>query len=247
MYSFSDGMFSVVEIEINNNCNMSCSYCPNSEHERIEKGEMSVETFEKIMTQLSEVEFRGRVSYHFYNEPLLCSKLDQFVVMTKKYLPRCVVDIYSNGTMLTKTRMNKLFELGVDKFTITEHEGVKPGYIFKKVFNELDSEQRKKVHFQGHEDLDLSNRAGLLEHIEGGDVSLLPCFIPLFLTVITLKGNVLPCYDDFYQNHSMGNINELHIREIWNSEKYTTFRETLKKKNGRKSNPICAKCTCVRY
>lgn len=247
MHKLNEGLFSAVEIEINNNCNMACSYCPNSEHERIEKGEMSTDTFIKIMEQLTDVNFSGRISYHFYNEPLLCSKLDEFVILTKKYLPKCIIDIYSNGTMLTKNRVERLFSLGVDKFTITEHEGVKVNYIFKNVYKELDEDKKRRVHFQGHEDLDLSNRGGLLEHLNGNDVSVMPCYVPLFLLVITLKGNVLPCYDDFYQNHAMGNINENHINEIWKSEKYVNFRETLKKKNGRKSNPVCAKCTCIWY
>ncbi|WP_052590722.1 radical SAM/SPASM domain-containing protein [Halobacteriovorax marinus] len=247
MFKLSRGMFSVVEIEINSHCNMACSYCPNSEHERLEKGEMSTETFIRIMQQLKEIEFKGRVSYHFYNEPLLCKKLDEFVVLTKEFLPSCIIDIYSNGTLLTKKRLEKLFELGVDKFTITEHEGTKPGYIFKKVYKDLDEAQKKKVHFQGHEKLDLSNRGGLLEHLSTQDISSVPCYIPLYLVVITLNGNVLPCYDDFYQNHSMGNIHDQHIEEIWNSEKYNNFRKLLREKNGRKSNPVCEKCTCVRW
>ena len=247
MINLQNDMFSAVEIEINSNCNMSCSYCPNSEYERIEQGEIDPLLFEEIMTQLKENNFKGRVSYHFYNEPLLSKNLNLFVSMTQKYLPSSTIVIYSNGTLLTKSRLLELFGLGVSAFLITKHEDVKKSYVFEKVYNSLEEEIQKRISYQGFEDVDLSNRAGLLEHIGQEDVSFVPCYIPSYLMVITLKGNVLPCYEDFNQSLAMGNVNDTKIIDIWNSEKYKNFRKVLKSKNGRKSNPTCENCSCVRF
>jgi radical SAM protein with 4Fe4S-binding SPASM domain len=247
MFEIPKDRFSAVEIEINSNCNMSCSYCPNSEHERLEQGDMKPEQFEKIMRQLKEMNFLGRVSYHFYNEPLLSKNLDSFVKMTREYLPECVIVIYSNGTLLTEKRMIELLTIGVTSFFITKHEDVKKSYVFSKTFSLLSDDLKKRVDFQDFTQIDLSNRAGLLKDIDNGDVSSIPCFLPLYLVVITLKGNVLPCYEDFYQKLTMGNINDNSLLDIWNSEKYTSFRETLRSRNGRKSNNVCKDCSCVRF
>ncbi|OUR93628.1 hypothetical protein A9Q84_19355 [Halobacteriovorax marinus] len=247
MIELSKDQFSAVEIEINSNCNMSCSYCPNSGHARIEQGEMDPALFERIMVQLRDINFKGRISYHFYNEPLLCKNLDLFVQMTRGYLPACVIVIYSNGTLLTEKKMKSLLELGVTSFYITKHEDVKKGYVFAKTYDSLSPELRNKIHYQNFKEINFSNRAGILTDIATDDVSAIPCFLPLYLMVITLKGNILPCYEDFYQKLSMGNIHEEGILDIWNSKKYKDFRETLKKKNGRKSNETCKGCTCVRF
>jgi radical SAM protein with 4Fe4S-binding SPASM domain len=42
-----------------------------------------------------------------------------------------------------------------------------------------------------------------------------------------VKGNVLPCFEDFHQNHEMGNVHEMHLRDIWAGEKYQQFRKDL--------------------
>lgn len=247
MFKLPKERFSAIEIEINSNCNMSCTYCPNSGHERLEQGDMSPEQFEKIMVQLKEIDFKGRVSYHFYNEPLLSKNLNAFVKMTREYLPDCVIVIYSNGTLLTKSKLEDLFSIGVTSFYITKHEDVKKGYVFSKTYESLSEDFKKRIHYQGFNEIDFSNRAGLLDDIGSKDVSAIPCFLPLYLVVITLKGDVLPCYEDFYQKLSMGNINEDSLLNIWNSEKYVNFRNTLKNKNGRKTNDVCKNCSCIRF
>ena len=69
----------------------------------------------------------------------------------------------------------------------------------------------------------------------------IPCFIPRSVMVISVLGNVIPCYEDFFQKHIMGNVKEQHLLEIWNSEKYTAFRETLQK--GLRSDlEVCRDC-----
>ena len=60
-----------IEIEINHDCNRACAYCPNSSLKRKNQGQMSERLFLRLLGQLKEIGYRGRISYHFYNEPLL--------------------------------------------------------------------------------------------------------------------------------------------------------------------------------
>ena len=240
--SLERGIFSEIEFEINHNCNRACGYCPNLKYERMEKGEMAPELFEKIMIQLREIGFKGRVSYHFYNEPLLCNNLDKFIRMTGEYLPDSVSYLYSNGTLLTKKRFVQLTQAGLDKFHITKHENVGENYVFEKVYNGLPQELKKLVFYEDFKDVEYSNRGGLLPDIKNEWPENLPCFIPLRLVTVTLKGNVLPCYEDFFQVLSMGNVNDEHILDIWNSDKYREFRENLRQKGNRNKYDICRNC-----
>ncbi len=235
----------LVEIEINHDCNRVCSYCPNMTHQRKNQGRMTRPLFEKILTELAAIEYAGRISFHFYNEPLLSPDLSLFARLTKERLPRCRIDLYTNGELLDLGRFRELVSAGVDHFTVTRH--VPPGkdYPFEKVLGSLDEPERGRVRLQTIRDIELTNRGGLLEKIRSphGDPPLeLPCFIPTSTIIITVNGNVLPCYEDFSEQNVMGNLNESTLLEVWNSGKYRNFRDSLKKPGSRKGFAVCDKC-----
>lgn len=230
-----------VEIEINSNCNLSCVYCPNSKAERSEQGSMSIETFESIMTQLQEQDYAGRISYHFYNEPLLSPNLNLFVSLTKKYLPKSRTVLYTNGTGLTKEIIEELSANGLDRFVITEHHQAKLDNL-KTLLEDSSFRNRFWLKFTNFRDLFLTNRGGSVR--AGSRISEpinKPCFIPKCALVISLKGNVIACYEDYFQRHTMGNVLEQNIYDIWNSEKYIQFRKELAAGNRHKFD-VCKAC-----
>ncbi|MDC1175385.1 radical SAM protein, partial [Bacteriovoracaceae bacterium] len=161
-------IFKIIEIEINSNCNMACSYCPNSIGERAEKGDMDEGVFEKILDSLQEISFNGIVSFHFYNEPLLSKNIDRYASLLKARLPDVRLQIYTNGTLLTRKRFFELIDSGIDAFNVTKHEDVDDNYIFDKTYESLNEEERKRVVYNNYKQIDLSNRAGLLGHITEG-------------------------------------------------------------------------------
>lgn len=221
-------MFSAVEIEINSNCNLKCSYCPNSIAERIEKGFMSKALYFDIISQLQEIGFSGRISYDFYNEPLLHPLISEYVAIAKNTLPKSSIEIYTNGTLLTLTKFKQLVVAGVDKFVVTRHENT-VDWEFEQTYNLLSDQEKKLVALRDHSALKLSNRGGLLKNIgPRTETTFLPCFIPDHILTITVHGHIVPCFEDFHQHNSMGNLNEKTIIEIWNSEKYIQFRKDLK-------------------
>jgi radical SAM protein with 4Fe4S-binding SPASM domain len=222
-------IFNAVEIEINHGCNKTCSYCPNAISSRIETGHMKVEIYEMLMLQLQKISFKGRISYDFYNEPMLSPQLENFVAMARNYLPGTTIELYSNGTLLTLERYRALLKVGVDKFIITKHEDIYD-YVFEKTLLQLNESEREKLDYRGFSDINLTNRGGVLSHIRP-DVKtyLLPCKVPSMMLTVTVKGNVVPCFEDFYQKNQMGNIMEKDIIEIWRSRPYEDFRASLKR------------------
>lgn len=238
-----DKIFSMVEIEINSMCNRSCWYCPNSIAERKEQGEMEPSLFKLLMEQLQCINFNGRISYHFYGEPLLCSNLDYFVSLSKEYCPHSRSVVYTNGDYLSINKLEQLSLAGVDKFIVTRHVG--PKHEFGEVLNNVRDEIRAKVEYVHSSDLILSNRGGILSTIENKiNPKNTPCMVPSSLVVVTVNGNVLPCFEDFHQKYQMGNIKETSILNIWKSEKFTEFREILKR-GERYMTEICKNCNNV--
>lgn len=217
-----------VEIEINHHCNLSCTYCPNVSEERKGKGKMSKEMFTKIMKQLQDINYQGRISYHFYNEPLLHPELDSFVKLSKEMLPKTRSEIFTNGMFLNEEKYYNLRTAGVDKFTITKHKGIQK-IAFDDFYINLPSSEKESIKYYQHNQLIYSNRGGL---VNAGKIVDQPlnrkCLIPICSLVITVEGNVIPCYEDFHEKNIMGNVFEEHIRDIWEKPKYREFREDLK-------------------
>ncbi|MBU1121026.1 radical SAM protein, partial [Candidatus Micrarchaeota archaeon] len=98
-------MFDAVEIETNTECNRKCVNCPNFLFER-EKGLMETNLYKKIINELSETKYNGRLSPHFYNEPLLDKRLLLLMSYTRDKLPEAFICVYTNGDLLDR----KLFD-----------------------------------------------------------------------------------------------------------------------------------------
>lgn len=231
-----------IEIEINSHCNRACSYCPNVNQSRVEQGTMSKEMFNDILLQLKSVDYSGRISFSFYNEPLLVPDLNYYASEVKRLLPATNILIYTNGSLLTFEKLNDLINTGVDYFVVTKHENEK-NYKFDKVYNELTVDFKKKhIRYQSHTDLKLTNRGGLLPDIQKeNNFQKLPCSIPLHMMTITNKGSVVPCFEDYHQIHSMGNILSKSLDDIWNSVEYVVLRKKLLM-GFRKDYDVCSKC-----
>ena len=211
---------------------------------RIEKGQMSDKVFSTILYQLSEINYKGKIAFDFYNEPTLAPNFLINVKEVRKQLPDCYIEIYSNGTRVnTKQDAKDIIDAGVDKFIVTKHEEIIK-FKFFEVFNSLDEEEKRYFQLRDHESLTLTNRGGILEEIYNDETLKLPCSIPSLITTITLEGNVLPCFEDFNQTEMMGNILKEHIKDIWMKPKYVDFRKKLLS-GERSKHEICKKCNRV--
>lgn len=203
---------------------------------------MSVEVFSTIMKQLQDIQYQGKINYHFYNEPMLHPELPRLVAESKKWLPESKSEIYTNGMFLNRERFDELTAAGVDKFSVTKHSGIKK-IPFEDVWATLSDEEKRKHRFIDHNELLYTNRGGLVKYGKELSEEILsrPCYIPCASIVITIEGNVLACYEDYHQKNIMGNIHEQSLAEIWNSEKYISFREDLKKGH-RRNHEVCSTC-----
>jgi radical SAM protein with 4Fe4S-binding SPASM domain len=219
--------FTAVEIEINHACNRRCSYCPNSVSKRKSTGEIDPALFERLLSELKNFSFDGRISYDFYNEPLLHSDFEGIVAKTRAHLPGASIVVYTNGTLLTPGRVERLLGLGVNEFVVTQHER-DAGYEFERVYEALAPGPRSRVKYRTHRELNLTNRGGMLPHLGREGLMLAPCYIPSMVVTVTVSGNVLPCFEDYEEELVMGNLNESPLLEIWNSEKFVRFRRDLK-------------------
>lgn len=223
-----DELFSIVEVEINHACNRRCSYCPVSVAKRKTTGEIDPKIYKKLLAELRDLDFRGRLSFHFYNEPLLHSDLEGVVAKARSFLPQARLELYTNGTLLGREKLFRLRDAGIDLFIVTRHEGEDP-HPFTSVWDALDAAARRFVKFQAISEVRLTNRGGLLPHLGSEGLRFSPCFIPSMCVTVTVSGRVLACFEDFNEQLDMGDLRTKSLMEIWNSATYSNFRESLRK------------------
>jgi cyclic pyranopterin phosphate synthase len=227
-YSEAVSWPSVVEIEVGVRCNRACNYCPNSTVGSTSSSSfMEIDLFRRIIAQLSEIAFSGRLSFHFYNEPLMRKDLEALVVIARAELPLAHLVLYTNGDLLTDTRYQNLLEAGVDFFLVTRHGGepVKP---------------RLHQLVQFPQDLDLSGRAGAIV----GVTSPLrrACYAPSEMLIVTVNGDVVLCHEDARREVVVGNLGRSALRDIWFGEDMERFRHHLLQGRREEAGSICARC-----
>lgn len=239
----SSFMFKAVELEINSMCNRACTYCPNSFAKR-PKGYMDEALFRKIIDELAEIDFDGRISYHFYGEPMLDERLPEFIEYTRKCVPRSYTEIYSNGDYLNVENFRFYVERGLDKFLITQHDNEMTPAL-QEIMDTITEEEKKHITIRFAKDRYLINRSGLITSLQVVNEPLKEvCDWPLNIMVITMAGNVVLCCNDYFETEVIGNVQSRSLRDVWVDPQYVAFRAALSR-GDRAVSKLCKDCDYV--
>jgi 2-deoxy-scyllo-inosamine dehydrogenase (SAM-dependent) len=188
---------------------------------------MDTGLYRRIIMQLSGIGFSGRLSFNFYNEPLLRKDFETLVAIARKALPLAWLMLYTNGDLLTDVRYDSLIEAGIDFFIVTRH-GRGP----------MKSRPHQQVQFP--EDLDISGR--------GGAVASAPeplrraCHAPSEMLIVTVNGDVVLCHEDARREVIFGNLGDSNLRDIWFGDEMKRFRQSLLLGKRQQTSSVCARC-----
>lgn len=94
-----------LNIETTNICNSNCIFC-NYQFQKRKQGTMSMELFEKIVTQANDIGVKRLTICPIVGEPLLDKHLKDRLKLVKKY-PSQHVDLTTNGILLGKKEIHK--------------------------------------------------------------------------------------------------------------------------------------------
>jgi radical SAM protein with 4Fe4S-binding SPASM domain len=240
----------MVEIEISNYCNRTCSWCPNSFIDRrSDKIDMDENTYLKILKELQALNYSGTISYSRYNEPtangeLLIKRLSQ----AREIVPAARLVTNTNGDYITKKLLEKI---EIDELSIMDYDNKGMEAILAKMnkigisvektvdnniyglFTKKNGKQMKIVYsVNWPKEAKIGNRAtSLKEYINAGERTK-PCHEPTYFIGIDYNGSITPCceFRSDYEPHvemMLGNVNNNTLREIYESEKATKFRESV--------------------
>ena len=229
------------EVEISNSgmCNRKCSFCPRSDPDYPDINEfISDDLHTKIFSELSSLNYKGMVIYSGYVEPLLHKKIYQNIFEARKFLPDAQIEIITNGDVLNKDRLIKLFDAGLSTLLISVYDGPKEEKQFYNLCKEAGLREDQYVIRNRYKPADqsfglnLSNRSGTLSNAEYKIPALTKsldqkCNYPAYKFFIDYNGEVQMCSHDWGKKYILGNVNKQKIIDIWLNQKFQFARKKL--------------------
>ena len=196
---------SVVEISESGTCNRVCSFCPRSDPNYPDINEfISEKLHTKLFKELSDYNYSGSVIYSGFVEPLLDKNIYELIGTARKYLPLSNIEIITNGDVLNKDRLKKLFDKGLTTILISVYDSKEDAELFEElcVGSGLKKEQYVIRHRYLPPEQDygitMSNRGGLLKDAVHSIQPLAkslkaPCYYPSYTFFVDYNGDVLMC------------------------------------------------------
>lgn len=238
-------IFEKISIEINSYCNRSCSFCTRSLDER-EKVRMPEEMVFKVLYELTDINYEGLISFHFYNEVFTDKKrLFTFFEKCKElYLNNYLV---TNGDFLTIEIVDRLKTYNIKEFALSIYDW-KTEEEFEAKCNYFERELKLKDHswefyiIKGGDNF--GNRAGYVS-VKEETLSLpLKAACSKIESKIDIRydGAVVMCCQDYYGLHKIGDIAKDNIVDIWYGEIRRKQISNLRK-GLRKCYELCSKCS----
>jgi MoaA/NifB/PqqE/SkfB family radical SAM enzyme len=210
-------LFDKISIECNSFCNRSCSFCTRSNDNR-EKTRMPDELIYKVLYELSAINYKGLISFHFYNEIFTDKRIFTFFEKCKEL--GLYNYVFTNGDYLTKETVKKLSQYNIQEFALSIYDWKDDADFENKcrtINKELLLEDYSWQYYIIKGGEDFGNRAGYVQHkTEEVNLPIQAACSKIEKKVdIRYDGSVVMCCMDYYGIHSIGNIREKNIIDIW--------------------------------
>ena len=243
---------SEVEISESGVCNRKCSFCPRSASDFKEVKEfISPKLHCKLIDELKNENYQGVVRYSGFVEPLLDKNIFSLISEVSAKLPLARSEIVTNGDVLNRIRLKKLFKAGLSTLLISVYDGPEDAIKFEKMCLEENLKPSQYVirhrYYSKEKDfgLTISNRAGMMENAEFKINALKEplkekCFYPSYTFFMDYNGDVLMCAHDWGKKRILGNLNKSSFTELWTSN-YTKISRSMLISGNRSISPcnIC--------
>ena len=238
-------------IETINRCNGSCAFCPaakKSETRPFKK--MSDEMYHGIINELHDMGWSGTLYLNINNEPLIDVRILDFAEYAKKRLPSVVIELITNGTLLTKDNIYG-FVGKFDKITINDYsDKYALSDCHREIFREVRSnpEEFKNIEIvinRRYSEEILATRAGAAPNKSKKNNRITsPCIYPFTDLLVYPDGKAGMCCNDCKEITEFGDVAEDSLLEIWHSEGFKKLRNAMLTGN-RTNYPFCKECDVV--
>ena len=241
----------VVNIETLNRCNSTCEFCSANVHaEKRPLRQMEDTLYYSIIDQLADWGYRGHLTLYGNNEPLLDKRIVDFHKYAREKLPDSFIFMSTNGLILTVEKLDALkpylnqliinnyamdYRLQAGTQKVYDHVKAHPEE-YKDIEIEIQMRYLKEV---------LTNRAGSAPNKKAKEDRVITetCLLPFTDLWITPDGRVGLCCCDNLEVTTLADLNEVSVRDAWNSAKMRDARNAIAA--GRQNYPFCKHCDFI--
>jgi len=234
----NDPLASLVSVQLNTTelCNRTCDFCPrvNPEVYPNRNLHMTIDTVNKITSDLNSINYVGRISLNGFGEPLLTKNFIDIVKTIKNNLKNCILDTNTSGDKLTEELINELYNAGMDMLYINLYDGPEQVEHFTELFKNISKDKYVfRPHWKNEDttyNLILNNRGGTIKSVVTGIIKeplKQQCYFPFSRAMVDYNGDLLLCSNDWSRNYSVGSLIETHIKDLWMGERMKDIRLKL--------------------
>ncbi len=240
----------VVNLETINRCNSTCEFCTaNKNAEKRPYKRMEDKLYYSIIDQLRDWGYKGHLTLYGNNEPWLDTRIVEFHRYARKQLPDCFIFMSTNGLLLNVEKVKAIVPY-VNQLIINNYcEDMKLHDNLQEIWDYV------KAHPDEFKDVDilvqmryikavLSNRAGSAPNKQAAEKIIKEtCLMPYTDMWITPNGKLGICCCDNFEVTDLADLNEVPLKEAWNSLKYQQLRQAVAK--GRQNYGFCKHCDFI--
>ena len=214
-------LFEVILIETHNQCTRTCWFCKFGQQRQDPSTlQMSWQTIERIVGNLRDLDYRGRISWFWINEPLMDPRILDIIAYTRRECPNAFLSLVTNGDLLTDALYKDLRRNGLDALGISIYDTPAAEHA-----EAIDGDDRLVLMDMRHARAPrLENRAGNVKRHSRlfnktrNERSHLSCGRPFSMMTVNANGQVTLCCSDLYSDVIMGDVNTQRLEQIWNNE-----------------------------
>lgn len=128
-------LFNNIAIETTSICFKRCYFCPVGTFKR-HKEEMSWDTIKKVVQELKELKYSGRMEFYIYSDILADPRWREILKYVRAELPKaCLMTSTSGDSFKSRDDIGEVFELGMNQMQInvySPHDGSNDATKFAK-------------------------------------------------------------------------------------------------------------------
>lgn len=265
-------MYKKVYVEITNNCNLNCDFCPHN------KREHKFMNFDEFKTILNKLENHTKYLYfHILGEPLLHPNINEFIdYASSKYN----INITTNGYLINRVKDNKnirQINISLQSYTPNSNKTLeqylndifdainelkKTTYISlrmwvlgdntKEILDYINNKYNTNIeYYEGYQSTALEDNVFLAfnKEFEWPNMNkeviseLGYCYALKDHIGILVDGTVVPCCLDSEGIIKLGNIYHETLEDIINSNRYQNMLNGFKNKH--KCEELCKRCNFI--
>jgi len=229
-----------LEFELSNNCQYAerHKWCPRSCDNR-ELTFLKSNIVHKVVEFFERYDFSGRVYFSGYSEPLIDPRLVDLIKYVKRHLPKCNIDMFTNGIACDENLLTDILEAGVDQVRLS-------------IYNQSEGERLRKIADKvklggvflhprqiGPTGEDVDNRINVYSLRDRGLKE--PCYMPTLYYFVRNNGDVSMCFWDWKYTQTLGNLYKDPVEDtLLNSNRLRINYELVN--NNRSAIPVCSGC-----